>query len=504
MSISLPSLRLLIVSASAAELEVFDQQLNSTVYSLQLMPVVSAAALRKALGQQPWDAVIHLAGASLTPQSTLKIIDDLGFDLPLLLVVSPDQRVTGLRAMALGARDVVDSDRLERLLPAIEREISGAGHRSDHRAALEMLKESEARFRALASNLPGMLFHLRRDANADFRFLYVSEGCHKLFGRKQHELLGAARYFFEAFDTDDRQRLEDALRQSSMVGTLLNWEGQTGGRARSKWINLRSTPHRFDSGVVEWQGIATNVSHSKEIEAELRGSRQQLAELSTHLEAVKEQERERIARDIHDELGSILVRLKIEVALLASKLPEASGGWREKAHSLEGLLDQAMSTASRVGRELRPGILKEFGLSAALECQAEDFSQRAGISCRVQCDDEGMEPDPDTSLAIFRIAQEALTNVAKHAHASLVVMRLGRESGNIVLEIRDNGRGISAADMMKPKSFGLRGIRERILSLAGEFSITPSEHGGTHIALRVPEHAGSEPPREEEPQRNLF
>ena len=502
---TLPSLRLLIVSSSGAEVNAFGARLNSAEYRLQLMPVASAVGLRKALGQQPWDAAIHLSDANLTPQTTLKIIDDLGFDLPLLMVVASEHRTSALRTMALGVRDVVDDDRLERLLPAIEREIRGAGHRSDHRAALEMLKESEARFRALASNLPGMLFHLRRDANADFRFLYVSEGCHKLFGRKQHELLGAARYFFEAFDADERRRLEDALRHSGTAGTLLNWEGMTGGRGRSKWINLRSTPHRFDSGVVEWQGIATNISHSKEIEAELRGSRQQLAELSTHLEAVKELERERIARDIHDELGSILVCLKIEVALLASKLPRASGGWRDKAHSLEGMLDQAMSTASRVARELRPGILKEFGLPAALECQAEDFSQRAGISCRMHCDDEGMEPDPDISLAIFRIAQEALTNVVKHApNASLVVMHLGRERGNIVFEIRDNGRGISAADMMKPKSFGLRGIRERILSLGGEFSIAPAEHGGTHIALRVPEHAGAEPPQEEEPQRDLF
>jgi signal transduction histidine kinase len=236
----------------------------------------------------------------------------------------------------------------------------------------------------------------------------------------------------------------------------------------------------------------------------LRGSRQQLAELSTHLEAAKEEERERISRDIHDELGSILVFLKIEAAHLASKLPEGADRLREKAHSIESLLDQAMSTASRVARELRPGILKEFGLPAAIECQAEDFSQRFGIPCRVQCDEEAIEPEPDTSLALFRIAQEALTNIAKHAHASLVVMRLRRERGNILLEIRDNGRGISDADMQKPKSFGLRGIRERVLSLAGEFSIGPAEHGGTHIILRVPERAGVEPPSEEELQRNLF
>ena len=111
---------------------------------------------------------------------------------------------------------------------------------------------------------------------------------------------------------------------------------------------------------------------------------------------------------------------------------------------------------------------------------------------------------PAEAQGLFRIAQEALTNVAKHAHASLVFKRLQRERGNIVLEIRDNGCGISEADMQKPKSFGLRGIRERVLSLAGDFSIAPAEHGGTHITLRVPERIGAELPGEEEVQRDLF
>jgi len=466
--------------------------------------VDTPAGLREALPEQPWDAVLYIPGlASLSVKAAVQQIDTAGFDLPLIVVAGPDDERTMQPAMKAGARDVIDADRLERLIPAVEREVREARHRADHRAALEMLNESQARFDALASNLPGMLFQLRRDAEGGFRFLFVSEGCQKLFGFKQQHLLASADRLFDAFEPDARKSLENALRKSAANGTLLNWEGYT-RRARQKWINLRSTPHRFDSGVVEWRGIATNVTESKENEAELRASRQQLAELSTHLEAVKEEERERISRDIHDELGSILVFLKIEAAHLASKLPKGADHLREKAHSIEHLLDQAMSTASRVARELRPGILKEFGLPAAIECQAEDFSQRFGIPCRVQCDEDAIEPEPDTSLALFRIAQEALTNVAKHSHASLVVMRLRRESGNIVLEIRDNGRGISEVDMQKPKSFGLRGIRERVLSLAGKFFIGPAEHGGTHIILRVPERADAEPPSEEELQRNLF
>ncbi len=498
-------LNLLVIAREDAELAALAAALDASDKACHLHRVASADSLRAAMNDQAWDLALHLAGVDELPlPRSLALMAEAGADLPLIALVAPDDNAQMAEAIAAGARDVIDTDRLDRLRLAVEREVREARHRADHRAALDMLNESQARFDALASNLPGMLFHLRRDEAGGYRFLFVSEGCQKLFGFKQQHLLASADKLFDAFDGERRKSLEAALRDSAMQGTLLNWEGCTRGRTRQKWINLRSTPHRFDSGVVEWRGMATNITESKENEAELRGSRQQLAELSSHLEAAKEEERERISRDIHDELGSILVFLKIEAAQLAAKLPADATRLREKAHSIETLLGQAMSTASRVARELRPGILKEFGLPAAIECQAEDFSQRFGIPCRVQCDEDGIEPEPDTSLALFRIAQEALTNVAKHAHASLVVMRLRRESGNILLEIRDNGRGISQHDMQKPRSFGLRGIRERVSSLGGEFAIGAAEHGGTHLVLRVPESRPAEAPTEEEMQRKLF
>ena len=163
-----------------------------------------------------------------------------------------------------------------------------------------------------------------------------------------------------------------------------------------------------------------------------------------------------------------------------------------------------MGTASRVARELRPGILKEFGLSAAIECQAEDFSQRTGISCRAQCDDDGLEVEERCALAVFRIVQEALTNVAKHANASLVALRLYRDRQQLIVEIRDNGRGIGDSDLHKPKSFGLRGIRERVRSLNGELSISPGEQGGTHIVLSLPLKSSGRRVAEDDVQHKLF
>ena len=475
-------------------------------YEPQVLRVADSGSFRSALRTQSWDAVLykqHQPG--FTAYTALRLMQELGFDLPFIIVADNIDDRNVIRAMRAGAHDCIPRDSMPRLVSVVERRVRDARQRADHRAALEMLKESEARFRALASNLPEMIFQLQRDKDGHLSFLYVSEGCHKLFGLKQTELLARPRRFTEAIVVADRAILERAMDVSAASFTPLNWEGRIRTRGQAKWIDLRSIPQRLDSGELQWQGIVTDITQSKEIEAELRRSREQLSELSYHLEGAKEEERERIARDIHDELGSTLVAIKIETSLLASKLA-ALPGLRDKAHSIEALVDRAMNTISRVARELRPGILKEFGLPAAIEQQIEDFNQRTGIACRVKCDDEWVEPNEKTSLALFRILQETLTNIAKHAHASLVVVRLRRNKGSMLLEVRDNGRGISEADMSKPKSFGLRGIRERVHSLGGEFSIETAEHGGTYLRLRVPDVSQVETAAmpEEEPQRNLF
>ena len=504
-------LRLLIVDDTEAGAEDLLARMREGGHEPQWERVTSAQALHDALSGQVWDAILckhRLPGLSAV--TALKVMQELQFDLPFVVIADTVEDKVAVRATRAGAHVCFARQGLDRLATAIEHEVRHARDRADHRAALEMLRESEARFRALATNLPGMVFQLQSGPDHNMRFVYVSEGCYRLFGLKQHELVRSPKRFLDAIEGADRVAFERALKQSAASLGTLNWEGKIRSKGQSKWINLRSTPARSDSGQVQWQGIATDITRSKDIEAALRGSREQLSELSFHLEGAKEEERERIARDIHDELGSTLVAIKIETALLAAKLPpSASGpnaGLREKAHSIEALIDRAMSTASRVARELRPGILKEFGLPAAIECQAEDFSQRTGIACRVHCDDDGIEPDEKTSLALFRVLQEALTNVAKHAHASLVVVRLRREKGSITLEIRDNGRGISDADLSKPKSFGLRGIRERVNSLNGEFSVGLGEQGGSHLALRVPDVrlAEAAAAAEEDPQRNLF
>ncbi|MCG3186939.1 MAG: hypothetical protein IOMNBAOH_01522 [Rhodocyclaceae bacterium] len=277
------------------------------------------------------------------------------------------------------------------------------------------------------------------------------------------------------------------MRASEERLALLNWEGRIRlADGTLKWINVRSSPRRVNGGSLLWEGIISNITQSKEAEAALRASRLELAELSSHLQVVKEEERERIAHDIHDELGSTLVAIKFAAALLAGKLPATMPQLVERARELERLSDDAIATASHVARELRPGILKEFGLPAALECHAEDFAQRTGIECHMQHIDYDIDCDDTTAVALFRVFQEALTNIAKHAGASRVEVRLNGHPDELSLEILDNGRGVSSSDFAKPRSFGVRGMRERVHHLGGRFLVEPRPEGGTRLSLSVP------------------
>lgn len=373
------------------------------------------------------------------------------------------------------------------------------------RSLTARLAECEARLLSVEVNAACAAIDLQHSRSGDLSITFLSDEA-RVLPLAPADAVSNVHAFLDMFEASERQRFEEAVAVAAAKRAALTWVGKLRARGRHKprWIRLKCARPGVMAGTVRWQGVIADVTREHELDAALRRSREQLSELSSYLEAGKEEERERIARDIHDELGSLLVALKIESALLTSKLPKHNAALREKARSIEGMLDQAMGTASRVARELRPGILKEFGLAAAIECQAEDFSSRTGITCRAQCSDEPLDIEERSALGVFRIVQEALTNVAKHANASLVALRLYRNRQHLIVEIRDNGRGISDADLHKPKSFGLRGIRERVRSLHGELSISQGEQGGTHIVLSLPLKNNSRTPAKQEVQHKLF
>ncbi len=221
-------------------------------------------------------------------------------------------------------------------------------------------------------------------------------------------------------------------------------------------------------------------------EMELKRSQELFRNLSTHLQVVREEERTRIARRIHDDMGQALTALKIDLSWLNKKLADDQNPVHEKLKSMVTLINETIETVHNVSEDLRPGILDDFGLSAAIEWQAEEFQKRTGMECKISLPPNEFDLSKEKSTNLFRIVQESLTNVIRHANATKVEINLNEKDGILLLEVVDNGKGITRAAITNPKSFGLIGIKERVHSLSGEVDIAGTPNAGTRLTVKMP------------------
>lgn len=221
-------------------------------------------------------------------------------------------------------------------------------------------------------------------------------------------------------------------------------------------------------------------------EDKLRRSLDQLRALTTYLQYVREEERTRIAREVHDELGQALTGLKLDMSWLATRLAKNAKPVQEKVKTMVAHIDTTIQTVRRIATELRPGILDGLGLVAAIEWQANEFQSRTGIPCVVTSTVPDTQWDQEFITVFFRIFQETLTNVIRHAQATRVDVRLAEDNGALVLTVADNGRGISEEEIANTRSIGLVGMRERAMLIGGEVVLHGARGRGTTVIVRVP------------------
>jgi signal transduction histidine kinase len=232
-----------------------------------------------------------------------------------------------------------------------------------------------------------------------------------------------------------------------------------------------------------------DITDRKRAEEQLQRTLGELRTLSQRLNVVREEERARIARELHDELGVRLTCLKLDLARLQSmtgisQLPPAK--MKEKVHSMMADIDSTIASVQRLVVELRPGILDDLGLVAAVEWQCQDFERRSGTRCVCKATQENIVLDGAHATAAFRICQEALTNVARHAKATSVRVLIEQVNGELLLEIQDDGQGIRTEQLMESASSGLLGMRERARSLGGRLEIAAWPGKGTTVTLQLP------------------
>jgi signal transduction histidine kinase len=222
-------------------------------------------------------------------------------------------------------------------------------------------------------------------------------------------------------------------------------------------------------------------------EQRLRTSEENLRALATHLQSVREEERIHIAREIHDELGQALTGLKFELNSFAKQFESDDASTRnDKQQALNVAIDRIINSVRRIASGLRPEVLDEIGLAAAFEWQAREFQRRTGIRCHVNISAQFIDPDKERSTALFRIFQELLTNVARHANATRVNVSLVEGDAAFALTVEDNGRGIREDEIEGKRSLGFLGLRERVLAFGGKIDAKGDEGKGTRVSVSIP------------------
>jgi PAS domain S-box-containing protein len=232
--------------------------------------------------------------------------------------------------------------------------------------------------------------------------------------------------------------------------------------------------------------ILRDVTERVRGEKALRRSKDELRELAAAASSVREQEKSRVARELHDELAQALTALKMDLIWVKEHVPAGEERLSSKLAAMQAMLDGTVAATRRISAELRPLMLDDLGLIPAAEWLVQNFAQRTGIRCEFGCDPPELELQDPHATAIFRILQESLTNIARHAHASLVEVTLEGSDGEIMLSVRDDGRGFEPGDPRKPNSFGLVGLRERAYLLDGDIKINTAPGKGTLIEVRIP------------------
>ncbi|WP_416195101.1 PAS domain S-box protein [Pseudomonas sp. MH10] len=357
---------------------------------------------------------------------------------------------------------------------------------TDRRRAVAALQESEARLQGIAANVPGLVFRLERaQVGGEPEFAYISEGSETLVGYAPAALRDPSMGLRSLVHPDDRVGYHVVQDQSLDSDSDWSWQGRILTReGDERWAEIKAIARRLDDDRMVWDGIVWDITDSKLIELQLASSREQLRELSAHLESVREEEKARIAREVHDELGQMLTVLKLETSMCELAYADLDPGLHDRLNSMKRLISQLFQLVRDVATALRPPIL-DAGIASAIEWQARRFEARTQIPCLVEVPDNLPALSDAKAIGLFRILQEALTNVMRHAEAHTVELSLTLEDGVLCMTVADDGRGF-VPEQGRPTSFGVVGMRERVLMLGGTLQLESESGEGTTLRAYIP------------------
>lgn len=343
-------------------------------------------------------------------------------------------------------------------------------------------------FHSFFDHLPGMAFQVQLGSDDALHFNYVSPGSAAVLDISAAELTHSPHLMLECIHPEDKERFLSSLRQAINNISPWNWEGRIvlSRNKEVKWVNLRATCRQNHTHVTILEGFMVNITHSKQNEMEIMHAHQQLRELSSYIENFKEQERIRIAREIHDDIGVLLTAVKMDLSWLTQQLPHDKVVLHEKTRAMSDLLDTAVNTVNNLIHTLRPGVLDHFGIAAAIEIEAKDFSKRTGISCKVSTTEEDFKLSDEQTTSLFRTLQDILSNVMLRSGAHTVRVKLSQQDGCVRLAVSDDGNGYDEKIHLKQRELGIRIVKLRVSHLGGCSTVEHDPDLSVHITVSLP------------------
>lgn len=391
----------------------------------------------------------------------------------------------------LVAMDVQELSAESGAIPIIKLFASRAAAELERNRAEMASRRSEGRLRQVIDLVPQLIFA----KDTEGRFILCNEALANLYGTTVQALIGKSDADFAVSQEEINKFRKDDLEviESGRV-KIIKEEQLTDNSGQLHYLHTTKIPFVFaDTTLPSVLGVSTDITEQKMVESQLRESYERTRELTARLEAAEESERKRIARELHDEFGQMLTGLKFDTAWLNRHLAKEKGvgslqPYLNKLKGMSTLLDQTIQSVRRIATSLRPTILDDLGLIAALEWQAQEFQGRTGVQCQVTTasDMTNTTLGAERATALFRIAQELLTNVMRHAEASSVNLDLRQKDNFVMLTIQDNGRGITEREIGHGPSLGLLGIKERLAPFGGKLQIQGESGKGTRATVFIP------------------
>ncbi len=347
--------------------------------------------------------------------------------------------------------------------------------------AEQALKESERKYREVVENASDVIFTTDIEGNCH----YINQAGAKKSGYSTDELINMN--YLDLIHPDYKRIVQmhymrQALKREPSSRLEYPFIAKSG---ETRWFSQSAKLIIEDGEPSGFYVFARDITARVKAEEDLAKSENQLRELTAYLQTAREQERTLLAREIHDELGQALTALKMDLSWLSRKLPEDKS-IISKYKSMNELIDRTISEVQHLSSELRPGVLDDFGLAAAIEWKIGDFTERTGIKCIAEIGIDAPDIDDATATALYRILQEALTNITRHAEATEVKCNFYRENSDLVLEIIDNGKGFEQEKIESSQSYGLMGMRERALSVGCDISFESKPNKGTVVIVKAP------------------